>query len=140
LNATDYVVPALEIIDFRVEQLDRETKVPRRVTDMIADNAAAAAVVSGGRPVKPMDIDLRWVSAICYRDGVIEDSGVSAAVMNHPANTVAWLANKLASHGEALEAGSFILSGSFTTPVAARSGDTFQVDYGPLGNITYRFI
>ncbi len=140
LDATDYVIPALEIIDARIEQFDRETKAPRKVFDTISDNAANAAVIMGGRPVKPMDIDLRWVSAICYRNGVIEESGVAAAVLNHPANGVAWLANKLAPYGEALEAGEFILGGSFTRPVAARSGDTFQVDYGPLGAIACRFV
>jgi 2-oxo-hept-3-ene-1,7-dioate hydratase len=140
LDATDYVIPALEIIDARIEQFDRETKAPRKVFDTISDNAANAAVVMGGRPVKPMDVDLRWVSAICYRNGVIEESGVAAAVLNHPANGVAWLANKLAPYGEALEAGEFILGGSFTRPVPARSGDTFQVDYGPLGAIACRFV
>jgi 2-oxo-hept-3-ene-1,7-dioate hydratase len=140
LSATEYVIPALEIIDARIEQFDRETKAPRKVFDTISDNAANAAVVMGGRPVKPMDVDLRWVSAICYRNGVIEESGVAAAVLNHPANGVAWLANKLAPHGEALEAGEFILGGSFTRPVAARAGDTFQVDYGPLGAIACRFV
>jgi 2-oxo-hept-3-ene-1,7-dioate hydratase len=140
LNATEYVIPALEIIDARIEQFDRETNAPRKVFDTISDNAANAAVVMGGRPVKPLDVDLRWVSAICYRNGVIEESGVAAAVLNHPANGVAWLANKLAPHGEALEAGEFILGGSFTRPVAARAGDTFQVDYGPLGAIACRFV
>jgi 2-oxo-hept-3-ene-1,7-dioate hydratase len=140
LDATDYVIPALEIIDARIEQFDRETKAPRKMLDTISDNAANAAVIMGGRPVRPMDIDLRWVSAICYRNGVIEESGVAAAVLNHPANGAAWLANKLAHYGEVLEAGEFILGGSFTRPVAARSGDTFQVDYGPLGTIACRFV
>ena len=140
LHATEHVVPALEIIDARIEQFDRDTKAPRKVFDTIADNAANAAVVVGGRPVRPHDIDLRWISALCSRNGVIEESGVAAAVLNHPAHGVAWLANKLALHGESLAAGEFILSGSFTRPVAATAGDTFHVDYGCLGSIGCRFV
>ncbi len=139
LSATDYVVPAVEIVDLRTLNVDPETKAQRKVEDNIADNAANAALVLGGRPVRPTDIDLRWVAALCYRNGVIEESGVAAAVMNHPANGVAWLANKLAPHSEALAPGEVVLGGSFTRTVPARAGDMFHIDYGPLGAITCRF-
>lgn len=139
LNATDYVIPAIEIIDARIHQIDPETKKPRRVFDTISDNAANAALVTGGRPIKPLDVDLRWVAAILYRNGVIEESGVAAAVLNHPANGVAWLANKLAPYDVTLEPGQVILGGSFTRPVEARQGDVFHVDYGGLGSISCRF-
>jgi 2-oxo-hept-3-ene-1,7-dioate hydratase len=140
LAATDYVVPAIEIIDARIEQLDRTTKAPRKVLDTIADNAANAGIVLGGRPVKPDAVDLRWSGALLYKNGVIEESGLAAAVLNHPANGVAWLANKLAPHGEGLAAGEVVLGGSFTRPVAAVAGDTFHADYGPLGAIAFRFM
>ncbi|HWK74868.1 MAG TPA: 2-oxo-hepta-3-ene-1,7-dioic acid hydratase [Povalibacter sp.] len=140
LEATDCVIPAIEIIDARIEQFDRDTKVMRKVLDTISDNAANAGIVMGGRPVKPMEVDLRWVSALLYRNGVIEESGVAAAVLNHPANGVAWLANKLMPYGVALEPGQVILGGSFTRPTAARAGDTFHVDYGKLGSIACRFV
>ena len=139
-NATDYVIPALEIIDARSHNVDPETQRPRKVFDTISDNAANAGVVMGGRPIKPDALDLRWISALLYRNGVIEESGVSAAVLNHPAKGVAWLANKLAPYGVCLEAGQVILGGSFTRPVAARRGDTFHVDYGPMGCISCRFV
>ena len=139
LSATDYIVPALEIIDARIEQVDKASRVTRKVFDTISDNAANAGIVLGGRPIRPMDVDLRWVSALLYRNGVIEDSGVAAAVLNHPANGPAWLANKLAPYGEYLEAGEIILGGSFTAPVPARAGDSFHVDYGPMGAISVRF-
>lgn len=139
LDATDYIVPAIEIIDARIEQVDRTTGVTRKVFDTIADNAANAGLVLGGRPVRPHDVDLRWVSALLHRNGVIEDSGVAAAVLGHPAHGPAWLANKLAAHGERLEAGEIILGGSFTAPVPAAKGDTFHADYGPLGSIAVRF-
>ncbi|MCZ4313120.1 2-oxo-hepta-3-ene-1,7-dioic acid hydratase [Comamonadaceae bacterium G21597-S1] len=139
LAATEYVVPAIEIIDARIEQFDRHTRVMRKVFDTIADNAANAGIVTGGRPVRPDAVDLRWVGALLYKNGVIEESGLAAAVLNHPATGVAWLANKLAPWGEFLEAGEVVLGGSFTRPVAARAGDTFHADYGPLGSIAFRF-
>ncbi|MBN8847017.1 MULTISPECIES: 2-oxo-hept-4-ene-1,7-dioate hydratase [unclassified Sphingomonas] len=139
LDAVDYIVPAIEIIDARIEQVDRATGTTRKVFDTISDNAANAGLVLGGRPVRPHDIDLRWVSALIYRNGVIEDSGVAAAVLGHPALGPAWLANKLHPYGETLAAGEIILGGSFTAPVPARAGDTFHVDFGPLGAISVRF-
>lgn len=138
-DAVDYVIPALEIIDARSHSIDPESKRPRKVFDTIADNAANAGVVMGGRPIKPRDTDLRWVSAIMSRNGVIEETGVAAGVLNHPAHGVAWLANKLHPFDVALEAGEIILGGSFTRPCPARKGDTFTVDYGPLGTIACYF-
>ncbi|KPD03550.1 2-oxo-hept-4-ene-1,7-dioate hydratase [Moellerella wisconsensis] len=139
-NATDYVIPALELIDARCHNIDPETQRPRKVFDTISDNAANAAVIMGGRPIKPRDLDLRWISALLYRNGVIEESGVAAAVLNHPANGVAWLANKLAPHNVELDAGQIILAGSFTRPVPVRRGDTFHADYGVMGSISCHFV
>jgi 2-oxo-hept-3-ene-1,7-dioate hydratase len=140
MRATDYVVPALELIDARIEQFDRQTKAPRKVLDTIADNAANAGIVLGGRPMKPDAVDWRWAGALLYKNGMIEESGLGAAVLNHPGNGVAWLANKLAAHDEALEAGEIVLGGSFTRPVPCAAGDTFHADYGPLGSISLRFV
>ncbi|WP_325984805.1 2-oxo-hepta-3-ene-1,7-dioic acid hydratase [Pseudomonas protegens] len=140
LDATDWVIPALEIIDARIQQVDPQTQATRKVFDTISDNAANAGVVMGGRAVRPGDVDLRKVPAVLYRNGVIEESGVSAAVLNHPAKGVAWLANKLAAYDVGLEAGQIILGGSFTRPVAARPGDVFHVDYDQLGSIACRFV
>ncbi len=81
-----------------------------------------------GRPIRPGDVDLRWVSALIYRNGVIEDSGVAAAVLGHPALGPAWLANKLHPYGETLEAGEIILGGSFTAPVLAEAARELGVD------------
>jgi 2-oxo-hept-3-ene-1,7-dioate hydratase len=140
LNATAYVTPAIEIIDARIERIDKSTGVTRKVFDTISDNAANAGIVLGGRPVRPDAVDLRWVSALLHRNGVIEESGVAAAVLNHPGNGPAWLANKLAPHDEWLEPGQIVLGGSFTAPVFARAGDSFHVDYGPMGSISVRFV
>jgi len=140
LKATDYLTPALEIIDARIEQFDRDTREPRRVFDTISDFAANAGVVVGGRPVKPDSVDPRWIGAMLYKNGVIEETGLAAGVLNHPAMGVAWLANKLAPTGEDLRAGDFVLAGSFTRPINAVRGDVIQADYGPLGCVSMRFI
>lgn len=139
LRATEYVVPALEIIDARFHQVDPETKVTRKVLDTISDNAANAAIVTGGRPVKVDEVDLRWVGAGLVRNGIIEETGLALGVLNHPGNGVVWLANKLGSLGVGLKAGQVILSGSFTRPVFAEKGDVFCADYGVLGTINCRF-
>lgn len=140
LQATEYVVPAIEIIDARLHNVDPESKITRKVFDTISDNAANAGIVLGGRPIKPDAFDLRRISAILYRNGVIEESGVSAAVLNHPAKGVAWLANKLHPYGVSLKPGQIILGGSFTRPVAARAGDSFHIDYDQLGAVAFRFV
>ncbi|GEC99438.1 2-oxo-hepta-3-ene-1,7-dioic acid hydratase [Kocuria varians] len=133
LRATEYVVPALEILSSRIQMEGRT------IVDTISDNAALGGMVYGGNPVAPDAVDLRWVSALLYRNETLEDTGVAAAVLNHPANGVAWLANKLAAHGDALEAGSIVLAGSFTKPMWVHPGDTVHADYGQLGAITCRF-
>lgn len=138
LNATDYIVPAVEIIDARIRRVDWEGRT-RTVVDTISDNAANAGIVLGGRPVRPDAVDPRWIGAIMHRNGVIEETGLAAAVLDHPANGVAWLTRRLAPHGEALEAGEIVLAGSFTSPQHARPGDSFHVDFGPLGSISMRF-
>jgi len=139
LDATAYVVPALEILDSRMYRVDPQSKTTRRIMDTISDNAANAAIVTGGRPFKPGEVDLRWIAALCFRNGQIEETGVAAGVLNHPANGVAWLANRLAPHGEGLEAGETVLAGSFIRPIDARKGDTFHADYGPVGSVSCYF-
>jgi 2-oxo-hept-3-ene-1,7-dioate hydratase len=139
LRAAEWVTPAVEIIDARIEQFDRETQAPRKVFDTISDFAANAGIVLGGRPMRPNDVDLRWAGAMLFKNGVIEETGLGAAVLGHPANGIAWLANKLAPWDEQLNAGDIVLAGSFTRPVPATRGDVFQVDYGPLGAFGFRF-
>ncbi|WP_280241973.1 fumarylacetoacetate hydrolase family protein [Nocardia abscessus] len=134
LRATEYVVPALEVLSSRIELQGRT------IVDTISDNAGFGAMVYGGNPVRIGETDLRWVSALLYRNETIEESGVAAAVLNHPATGVAWLADKLAEHGDRLEAGEIVLAGSFTRPMWVERGDTVLADYGPLGTISCRFV
>jgi 2-oxo-hept-3-ene-1,7-dioate hydratase len=140
MSASEYVLPAIEIIDARIEQFDRDSRAMRKVFDTISDFAANAGIVMGGQPVRPAEVDLRWVGALLHKNGVIEETGLAAGVLNHPANGVAWLANKIAPHGEQLNAGEVVLAGSFTRPTNAVAGDHFHADYGPLGSISIRFV
>ena len=140
LDATKYVIPALEIIDARIEQFDRDTKVMRKVFDTISDFAANAGIILGDQRVKPDALDLRWVGAILSKNGVVEETGLAAGVLNHPATGVAWLANKIAPYNEQLNSGDIVLAGSFTRPITAVAGDEIDADYGPLGAIHFRFI
>jgi 2-oxo-hept-3-ene-1,7-dioate hydratase len=133
LRATEYVVPAIEIVDARLQD-------PRKIFDTVADNGAAAGIAVGGRPVGPMDIDLRWVGGIMYVNSEIEETGVAAGVLGHPALGVAWLANKLGAHGVTLEPGHLVLAGSFTRVVFAKKGDTLHADFGALGGIAVQFV
>ena len=94
----------------------------------------------GGRPVKPDAVDLRWVGAMLFKNGVVEETGLAAGVLNHPATGVAWLANKIAPHNEQLNAGDVVLAGSFTRPTTAVAGDNLHADYGPLGTVSFRFV
>ncbi len=133
LRATEYVTPALEVLNSHIE-LEGRT-----IVDTISDNAAYGGMVVGGIPMRPDQIDLRWVSALLYRNETIEETGVAAGVLNHPATGVAWLANKFHQHGARLEAGEIILAGSFTRPMWVSRGDSVLCDYGPMGTITCRF-
>lgn len=132
MRATEFIVPALEIIDYR-------TEVPRAIVDTIADNAAFGAIVVGARMVRPFDVDIRWVGATLSKNGIIEESGVSAAVMGHPAAGIAWLVRKLHAVGGKLEKGQIVLAGSFTRPVDIAAGDVIHADYGHLGSIGVAF-
>ncbi len=133
LGAIDYAVPALEVLDSHIE-LEGRT-----IVDTISDNAAYGAMVLGDVHRRPDEVDLRWVPGVLARNGEIEETGVAAGVLGHPATGVAWLANKLAQHGDSLQAGEIILAGSFTRPVWVSPGDTVSCDFGPMGTIECRF-
>lgn len=139
LAATDHVVPALEILDTRIVRADPATGRSRNVCDTIADNAANAGIVMGTVPVRPDNIDLRWVGAIVSRNGVVEETGLGAGVLGHPASGVAWLAGRLAQYGEAIEPGEIVLSGSFIRPVECPPGSSIVADFGAFGRVGCSF-
>ena len=141
-DATDHIVPALELIDarsYRVHPTDGRT---RTVLDTISDNAADAGIVVGAERVTVADARagrLRWAGAICSRNGVVEETGLGAGVLGDPVMGIVWLANRLDRIGIRLEAGETILAGSFTRPIDCRAGDHVEVDFGDLGVITLDF-
>jgi 2-oxo-hept-3-ene-1,7-dioate hydratase len=139
LAATERVVPAVELIDARSWRRDPATGRTRTVVDTIADNAADAGIVCGGRSVGPREIDLRWVGAIGSRNGTVEETGLAAGVLGHPAEGIVWLARRYAERGLRLAAGHLVLAGSFTRPIDVRAGDEFHFDYGPLGSFELSF-
>ncbi len=139
MAATDYVVPALEMIAARSFRVDPDTGYTRTVFDTIADNAANAGYIPGDRKIDPNTVDLPWIGAMLYLNGEIEETGLAGGVMGHPAHGIRWVCRRFAPHGIGLEPGQFILAGSFTRPVAVTAGDRVLADYGPLGTIEVNF-
>jgi 2-oxo-hept-3-ene-1,7-dioate hydratase len=139
LAATEYIQPAMELIDARSYRIHPETKRARTIVDTVADNAADAGVILGGNKVKPGDVDMRWIGAIFSCNGVVEETGLAAGVLGHPANGIAWVARRIAPYGLAIEPGQIILAGSFTRASATKPSDHFVADYGPLGIVTCSF-
>lgn len=132
INATDYVLPAFEVVDSRFTKRGKPG-----VVDSISDAASCGFIIVGGSPSRLADIDVRHVAGALYKNGEIEESGVAAAVMGNPVNSVAWLARKLHEFGVTMQAGHTVLSGSFIRAHPVELGDTFVADYGPLGQISF---
>lgn len=139
LNATDFVCPAIEILDTRILRQDPQTGALRKVFDTIADNAANAGVVLGGRPMRADGVDLRWCGAIVSRNAVVEETGLGAGVLGQPALSMVWLVRRLAAYGQGLAAGQVVLSGSFIRPVECPPGTTVSADFGPMGSVSLHF-
>lgn len=139
MAATDYVVPALELIAARSYRVDPATGYTRNVCDTIADNAANAGYILGDRTVDPAAIDLPWAGAMLYLNGQVEETGLAGGVMGHPAHGIRWVCKRFARHGVGLEPGQVVLAGSFTRPVAVAPGDRVLADYGSLGRIEVNF-
>lgn len=139
IAATDYVAPCLEILDTRILRADPQTGKPRIITDTVSDNAANAGIVMGDKTHKHGAHDLRWIGAIAQRDGVVEETGLGAGVLNDPVTGIIWLLDRLAKFGKGLQAGEIVLSGSFIRPVEAPSGSIFAADFGNFGRVDLTF-
>jgi len=139
LAATDYVCPAIEILDTRILRQDPETGKTRKVFDTISDNAANAGIVLGDERHDPNAVDLRWVGAICSRNGEVEETGLGAGVLNDPVESVVWLARRMAQYAQKIEAGHVILAGSFIRPVECPSGSNIAADFGSFGFVEIQF-
>ncbi len=134
LAATDYVMPVLEIVDSRIQ----DWRI--REQDTIADNGSSALVVLGSIRLPVSALDLAAEEVILSHNGHEVDRGVGADVLNNPAESVAWCANKLAEFGAGLAAGELILPGSMTTAVDVNPGDTVSATFASLGQISVRFV
>lgn len=139
LAGTDYIAPALEILDTRIERFNAEARQARTIFDTISDNAANAGIVVADRRISPASVDMRWMGAIVYRNGEVEETGLGAGVLDHPARGIAWLAGRLHRYGMGIAAGEVVLSGSFVRPVEARHGDSIVADFGEHGTIALDF-
>jgi 2-keto-4-pentenoate hydratase len=133
IRATDFVLPALEIVDSRYKGRGNNLLV-----DSISDAASCGFVVLGGNPVKLTDVDIRRISAALSINGSVLESGSASAVMGNPINAVVWLANKLLEFGVAMQPGDVVLSGSFVKAIPFKEGDTLVALYDQLGEITLR--
>lgn len=134
LAATDFVMPAVEIIDSRYKDFKFDLK------SVIADNSSSSRYVSGGRARKVDDLDLKTLGVVMEINGEVVQLGAGAAVLGHPATSIAMLANMLAQRGEKLKAGEYILSGAITAAVTVNKGDNVTVKFQDLGTLSFRFI
>ncbi len=139
LAATEYVAPSLEILDTRILRTDPETGQPRKIFDTISDNAANAGIVLGVEHHAVDAQDLRWVGALTFRNGEIEETGLGAGVLNDPVDSVVWLARRMAQYGQSIEPGQVILSGSFIRPVECPAGTQIHADFGSFGSVDIAF-
>lgn len=139
LAATEYVVPALEVLDTRIYRVDPSTGQPRTIVDTVADNASNAGVVLGKERHAPTDVDLRWVGAIVRKNQEVVATGLGAAVLDDPATGVVWLARRMATYGQHLAAGQIVLSGSFIAPIECPPGTEIEADFGTFGRVELRF-
>lgn len=139
MAATDYVVPAIEILDTRVLRKDPETGLPRTIVDTISDNAANAGIVLGTKRHAVDATDLRWVGAIVSRNGDVEETGLGAGVLNDPVASVRWLARRMADYGQDIQPGQVVLSGSFIRPLECPPSTRIHADFGPFGSVGISF-
>ena len=133
IEATDYVVASIEIVDSRVA----DWKI--NIIDTIADNASSAMYVVADKKVDPRKVDLKTLSMGLYKNGEKIYSGIGADVLGDPAYSVAWLINTLWEYGVVLKKGEVVLSGSLTAALPAEAGDDFKAVFSELGEVSVRF-
>ena len=132
--ATDFVIPAVEVIDSRYKNFKFD------LLSVVADNTSSARFICGGKMANVNEVDLKTVGVVVEKNGEVVEVGAGAAVLGHPASSVAMLANMLSSRGEYIPAGSFIMTGGITAAISVNPGDNICVKYQNLGSISARFI
>jgi 2-oxo-3-hexenedioate decarboxylase len=134
LAATDFIMPAIEVIDSRYKDFKFDLK------SVIADNSSSSRYITGGESKSVQDIDLKTLGVVLQINGETMEVAAGAAVLGHPATSIAMLANMMGERGETLKAGSFILSGAITSAHTVNKGDNITVMFQNLGTLTTRFI
>ncbi len=134
LQATDYVLPSIEIIDSRIQDWNL------KLQDTVADNASSGLYVLGDKPVSVDEVNLPDITMKVYQNGQLMKEGIGKNAMEHPAACVAWLANKLAEFDVVLQAGEVILSGALATTIDVVPGDEFTAVFEHLGEVKVTFI
>ncbi len=134
LAATDFVLPAVEVIDSRYRDFKFDLK------SVVADNTSASRFVAGGRARQASELDLATLGVVLEKNGEIVACAAGAAVLGHPANSVAMLANMLAERGEHIAAGTFIMTGGVTEAITVNRGDSIHVRFQELGSVSMRFV
>jgi|TARA_B110000977_G_scaffold47524_1_gene64628 2-oxo-3-hexenedioate decarboxylase len=134
LAATELVVPAVEIIDSRYKDFKFD------LTSVQADNSSSTRFVVGSHAAKPEDFDWSTLGVVMQKNGEIIELGAGAAVLDHPAASVAMLATMLAERNEVIPAGTFIMTGGITAAVLVERGDSIVVRYQGLGTVTMKFV
>lgn len=133
LAATDFVMPAIEVIDSRYRDFKFDLK------SVVADNCSSSRFVVGGRMAPVDNLDLRTLGVVMEKNGQVVSLGAGAAVLGHPAAAIAMLANLLGERGEEIPAGTLILSGGITEAVAVQAGDNVTLRIQDLGSVNLRF-
>ncbi|PZX01286.1 2-oxohept-3-enedioate hydratase [Psychrobacillus insolitus] len=135
IDATDYVVPAVEVIDSRIANW----KI--KFEDTVADNGSSAGAILGEKRTQLKDIeDITNIPMIVKKNGEFLDQATSAAVLGNPLNAVVWLANEVSAYGISLEPGMFVLSGALSKAVTFEAGDEFEADFGILGKVSVNIL
>lgn len=134
LRATDYVVPALEVVDSRI----KDWKI--KLEDTVADNASCGLYVLGSNKVHISDVDLKDIHMQLLKNNQVINEGKGTDVLGDPALCVAWLANKLSEYGVTLMAGEVILSGALSAAVVAEQGDQFTAKFTQIGEVNVHFV
>jgi 2-oxo-3-hexenedioate decarboxylase len=134
IAATEYVIPAVEVIDSRFENFKFD------LPSVIADNSSSARYVTGGRPRDPKELDLRTIGVVIEKNGEIQALGASAAVLNHPAKAIVMLVAHLAERGQSLPAGSFVMTGGITEAIPVSRGDNVVARFQDMGSVSFRFV
>ncbi|WP_180966972.1 2-oxo-hept-4-ene-1,7-dioate hydratase [Cohaesibacter celericrescens] len=137
--ATEYVAPAIEILDTRILRNDPKSGQARLIFDTVSDNAANGGIVLGAQKHAPDAFDLRWVGAILKKNDEVVATGLGAAVLDDPVMGIVWLAERMGQYDQRIETGQVVLAGSFIAPIECPSGTKITADYGPFGAVRVNF-